>query len=45
MMLMQNKVDQLVEAMAQFTPPAVGETTLSAEYQKTLAPVIAASWQ
>ena len=43
--LMQNKVDKLVEAMAQFTPPAVGQTTLPTEYQKALAPIIAASWQ
>ena len=43
--LMQNQVDKLVEAMAQFTPPAVGQTTLSTEYQKALVPIIAASWQ
>ena len=43
--LMQNQVDKLVEAMAQFTPVAVGQTTLPTEYQKALAPIIAASWQ
>jgi Ca2+-binding RTX toxin-like protein len=43
--LTHNQVDKLVEAMAQFTPVAVGQTTLPTEYQKVLAPIIAASWQ
>lgn len=43
--LMQNQVDKLVEAMAQFTPLAVGQTTLPTEYQTALAPIFAASWQ
>lgn len=43
--LMQNQVDKLVEAMAQFTPPPMGKTTLPTEYQTTLAPIFAASWQ
>ena len=34
----------LVNAMAQFTPPAAGQTTLPANYQASLAPVIAANW-
>lgn len=43
--LMQNQVDKLVEAMAQFMPPPMGKTTLPTEYQTTLAPIFAASWQ
>ncbi|MDH0292548.1 M12 family metallo-peptidase [Pseudomonas sp. GD04087] len=38
------KVDQLVNAMAAFSPPALGQTTLPSNYQQTLAPVIAAAW-
>jgi hypothetical protein len=38
------QVDLLVNAMAAFAPPAVGQTTLSATYQSALNPVIAASW-
>jgi Ca2+-binding RTX toxin-like protein len=34
----------LVNAMAQFTPPAAGQTTLPANYQASLTPVIAANW-
>lgn len=43
--LMQNQVNKLVEAMAQFTPLAVGQTFLPDEYQTTLRPIIAASWK
>ena len=43
--LMQNQVNQLVEAMAQFAPPAMGKTLLPDEYQAALAPIIAKSWQ
>jgi len=38
------KVQQLVDAMASFTPPAEGQTTLPADVQARLAPVIAAAW-
>jgi trimeric autotransporter adhesin len=42
--LLDTKVQTLVNAMAAFTPPAVGQTTLPANYQTTLAPVIVANW-
>jgi Ca2+-binding RTX toxin-like protein len=42
--LAANKVDNLVNAMASFTPPAAGQTTLPANYQAALNPVIAANW-
>jgi hypothetical protein len=32
-------------AMAAFSPPAAGQTTLSPAYQTALAPVIAANWR
>lgn len=38
------KVDALVNAMAGFTPPAAGQTTLPQAYQGQLAGVIAANW-
>jgi Ca2+-binding RTX toxin-like protein len=38
------KVQQLVDAMAGFTPPAPGQTTLPAEVAAQLAPVIASVW-
>jgi Ca2+-binding RTX toxin-like protein len=37
-------VNTLVQAMAAFTPPASGETTLSASYQQQLSPLLAAAW-
>jgi Ca2+-binding RTX toxin-like protein len=37
-------VENLVTAMAALTPPPAGTTGLSAEYQKTLQPVLAANW-
>lgn len=42
--LFANKVDNLVNAMAALTPPAAGQTTLPANYQTALNPVIAANW-
>lgn len=42
--LLDTDVDKLVEAMAQFEPPAAGQTTLPANYQQALAPVLAANW-
>lgn len=38
------KVQGLVNAMAGFTPPAAGQTTLPANYQTALNSVIASSW-
>jgi Ca2+-binding RTX toxin-like protein len=43
--LLEANVQHLVNAMAAFSPPAAGRTTLPAAYQTALAPVIAASWQ
>ena len=43
--LLDSQVQNLVSAMAAFSPPAAGQTTLSASYAATLAPVIAANWQ
>ncbi|MDI1258086.1 calcium-binding protein [Aquabacterium sp.] len=42
--LTPSNVDNLVNAMASFTPPALGQTTLPANYQTALNPVIAANW-
>ena len=44
-MLLDSQVQNLVDAMAAFAPPAAGQTTLSADYQSSLTPVIAANWQ
>ncbi|MGA4021490.1 calcium-binding protein [Ralstonia nicotianae] len=38
------QVDALVQAMAQFSAPPAGQTTLTPELQDKLAPVIAANW-
>ncbi len=43
--LLQNQVQQLVDAMAAFAPPASGQLTLPSDLQDALAPVIASSWQ
>ena len=42
--LLDSKVQDLVNAMASFTPPAVGQTTLPSNYQTSLLPIIAADW-
>lgn len=42
--LANTQVNALVQAMAAYTPPAMGTTTLSTTYQTNLAPVIANSW-
>ncbi|WP_427501728.1 calcium-binding protein (plasmid) [Methylomonas sp. MED-D] len=42
--LLDSQVESLVSAMAAFAPPASGQTTLPANYQTALAPVIAANW-
>ncbi|MBY0467814.1 MAG: hypothetical protein K2Q07_02425 [Burkholderiaceae bacterium] len=42
--LMTSQVQQLVNAMASFAPPAAGQTTLPPNYAAALNPVIAPSW-
>jgi Ca2+-binding RTX toxin-like protein len=42
--LLASQVQQLVNAMAAFAPPAAGQTTLPANYAAALNPVIAPSW-
>jgi Ca2+-binding RTX toxin-like protein len=43
--LLDSQVQNLVDAMASFAPPAPGETTLSENYLAQLSTVIAANWQ
>ena len=43
--LVDSNVQNLVNAMASFAPPAAGQTTLPQNYQDALAGVIAANWQ
>ncbi|MDY0038031.1 MAG: calcium-binding protein, partial [Zoogloea oleivorans] len=43
--LLDTRVENLVQAMAAFAPPSAGQTTLPQNYQDALAPVIAANWQ
>lgn len=43
-LLQDTQVDKLVQAMAGFTPPALGQTSLTAAQQAALAPVLAANW-
>ena len=43
--LLEAQVQQLVDAMAAFSPPALGQLDLTAEQQAALEPVIASSWQ
>ena len=43
--LLDSQVQNLVSAMAAFSPPAAGQTTLPSNYATTLNPVIAANWQ
>jgi Ca2+-binding RTX toxin-like protein len=43
-LLLDSDLDILVQAMASFAPPAMGQTDLPAAYAAQLAPVIAASW-
>jgi Ca2+-binding RTX toxin-like protein len=42
--LLDSQVNALVSAMASFTAPASGQTTLPQNYHTSLAPVIAANW-
>ncbi|WP_159076069.1 calcium-binding protein [Microvirgula aerodenitrificans] len=43
--LLDAQVNNLVQAMASFSPPAAGQMTLPENYSRALAPVIAASWK
>jgi hypothetical protein len=43
-LLQDTQVDKLVQAMAGFAPPAMGQTSLTAAQQTALAPVLAANW-
>ena len=43
--LLDSQVANLVSAMASLTPPAAGESSLSAEYHTKLDAVLAASWK
>ncbi|QDX82780.1 hypothetical protein B9N43_00615 [Denitratisoma sp. DHT3] len=43
--LLDTQVENLVQAMAAFSPPAAGQTTLPQNYRDTLAPTLAANWQ
>jgi Ca2+-binding RTX toxin-like protein len=43
--LLDSQVQNLVDAMAAFSPPAAGGTSLSAGYQNALQPVFLANWQ
>jgi hypothetical protein len=43
--LHDSQVQNLVQAMAAFSPPAAGQSTLPSAHQSALAPVIAANWQ
>ena len=42
--LLDSQVQNLVQAMASFSPPGAGQTTLPPNYRDSLAPVLAASW-
>ena len=44
-MLLDTRVENLVSAMAAFSPPVAGQTTLSPDYEAVLAPVISVNWQ
>ena len=43
-LLLDTQVGKLVQAMAGFAPPAMGQTSLTAKQQTALAPVLAANW-
>ena len=42
---LDSQVQNLVQAMASFSPPAAGQTTLPTNYASSLSPTIAANWQ
>ncbi len=43
--LLESQVENLVQSMASFVPPVVGQSSLPQSYQETLIPVIAANWR
>ncbi|MFO1192128.1 MAG: carbohydrate-binding domain-containing protein [Rhodoferax sp.] len=43
--LLESQVQTLVQAMAAFAPPPMGQMLLPANYASALAPVLAANWQ
>ncbi|WP_272913820.1 putative Ig domain-containing protein [Xanthomonas citri] len=43
--LQANQVQSLVQAMASFSPPAAGQTSLPANYQSSLETTLAANWK
>lgn len=43
--LLDSQVQNLVSAMAAFSPPVAGQTTLPSNYATSLNPVIVANWQ
>ncbi|MDN6870642.1 calcium-binding protein [Aeromonas caviae] len=43
-MLLNSQVENLVQAMAAFTPPAASQTSLPQDYHDALTPVLAANW-
>jgi Ca2+-binding RTX toxin-like protein len=43
--LIAGNVNQLVQAMASFAPPSMGQTTLASNYQTSLNTVITANWR
>ncbi len=43
--LLETQVQNLVNAMAAFSPPPPGQETLTPEYASVLNPIIAANWQ
>ncbi len=43
--LLSAQVQNLVDAMAAFAPPAAGQTTLPPDYRAALGSTIAANWQ
>ncbi len=43
--LLESQVESLVSAMAGFSPPAAGQTTLPPTYQTALLPMITQAWQ
>ena len=43
--ILNSQIDQLVQAMAAFSPPASGELNLSPDLQIRLDSVLAANWQ
>ena len=43
--LLSTQVNNLVNAMAAFAPPAAGQTSLAANYQSVLSTTLAANWK